>query len=139
MKIHIVQKGDTLWKLAEKYGVDFEQLKAANAQLSNPDMIMPGMKIKIPTGSVPVKKEAQVVKEQPKKEAQVAPVQPKEQPKMEMPQMPHVEMPMMPQMKQPVKKKIDVNTYQTNVNEGRDSKLMPPEASVTIVFGTRLT
>lgn len=24
-KIHIVQKGDSLWKIAEKYGVDFER------------------------------------------------------------------------------------------------------------------
>ncbi|WP_230203554.1 SafA/ExsA family spore coat assembly protein, partial [Bacillus massiliigorillae] len=48
MKIHIVQKGDTLWKLAKKYGVPFEELKKLNSQLSNPDMIMPGMKIKIP-------------------------------------------------------------------------------------------
>ncbi|MEH6944270.1 SafA/ExsA family spore coat assembly protein, partial [Bacillus sp. JJ722] len=48
MKIHIVQKGDTLWKLAKKYGVHFEELKKLNSQLSNPDMIMPGMKIKIP-------------------------------------------------------------------------------------------
>ncbi|MGG4157009.1 SafA/ExsA family spore coat assembly protein, partial [Peribacillus muralis] len=54
MKIHIVQKGDTLWKLAKKYGVSFEELKKVNAQLSNPDMMMPGMKIKIPgtTGAV---------------------------------------------------------------------------------------
>lgn len=56
MKIHIVQKGDTLWKIAQKYGVDFNELKHVNTQLSNPDMIMPGMKIKIPTGSVPVQK-----------------------------------------------------------------------------------
>ncbi|GAA0354924.1 SafA/ExsA family spore coat assembly protein [Bacillus horti] len=55
MKIHIVQKGDTLWKLAEQYGVNFEELKKANSQLSNPDLIMPGMKIKIPTGAVPAK------------------------------------------------------------------------------------
>ena len=48
MKIHIVQKGDTLWKLAKKYGVKFDELKKLNSQLSNPDMIMPGMKIKIP-------------------------------------------------------------------------------------------
>ncbi|MBS4173680.1 SafA/ExsA family spore coat assembly protein [Bacillus sp. FJAT-49736] len=54
MKIHIVQKGDTLWKIAKKYGVDFEELKKMNSQLSNPDMIMPGMKVKVPTagGSV---------------------------------------------------------------------------------------
>ncbi|MEY8348658.1 SafA/ExsA family spore coat assembly protein, partial [Bacillus cereus] len=56
MKIHIVQKGDTLWKIAKKYGVDFETLKKANTQLSNPDLIMPGMKIKVPSSSVHVKK-----------------------------------------------------------------------------------
>ncbi|OQP05081.1 SafA/ExsA family spore coat assembly protein [Geobacillus sp. 44B] len=65
MKIHIVQKGDTLWKIAQKYGVDFEQLKKINGHLSNPDMIMPGMKIKVPTAGVPVKKEA------PKKESKI--------------------------------------------------------------------
>ncbi|EOP65545.1 spore coat assembly protein SafA, partial [Bacillus cereus VDM006] len=56
MKIHIVQKGDTLWKIAKKYGVDFETLKKANTQLTNPDLIMPGMKIKVPSSSVHVKK-----------------------------------------------------------------------------------
>lgn len=50
MQIHTVQKGDTLWKIAKMYGVDFEELKAANPQLSNPDLIMPGMKITIPGG-----------------------------------------------------------------------------------------
>ena len=48
VKIHIVQKGDTLWKLAKKYGVSFDELKKVNSQLSNPDLLMPGMKIKIP-------------------------------------------------------------------------------------------
>jgi|SRR5690625_39052 len=48
MKIHIVQKGDTLWNLSKKYNVDFQALKNANSQLANPDLIMPGMKIKIP-------------------------------------------------------------------------------------------
>lgn len=58
MKIHIVQKGDTLWKIAKKYGVNFEELKKMNSQLSNPDMIMPGMKIKVPTAGGMVKKGA---------------------------------------------------------------------------------
>ncbi|KIL44540.1 hypothetical protein KP78_35040 [Jeotgalibacillus soli] len=49
MKIHIVQKGDSLWTIAKKYNVSFEELKAVNTQLSNPDMIMPGMKIKVPS------------------------------------------------------------------------------------------
>jgi len=76
VKIHIVQKGDTLWEIAKKYGVDFQELKAVNTQLSNPDMIMPGMKIKVPTGTVHVKKEAQIGGA--KKEAQIN-VAPKEE------------------------------------------------------------
>ncbi|MDR4889089.1 SafA/ExsA family spore coat assembly protein [Fredinandcohnia sp. QZ13] len=125
MKIHIVQKGDTLWEIAKKYGVDFQELKAVNTQLSNPDMIMPGMKIKVPTGTVHVKKEAQIggVKQKeaqihvaPKKEAQIqhpfAIIAPQPFPVMEIeeeeeevkgvetgpyiPQMP--QMPVMPQM-----------------------------------------
>ncbi|WP_425542375.1 SafA/ExsA family spore coat assembly protein [Lentibacillus halophilus] len=55
LKIHIVQKGDTLWEIAKEYDVDFEQVKNMNPQLSSPDMIMPGMKIKIPGSSKPVK------------------------------------------------------------------------------------
>ncbi|MCL6571600.1 MAG: SafA/ExsA family spore coat assembly protein [Bacillus sp. (in: Bacteria)] len=58
MKIHIVQKGDTLWKIAKKYGVNFEEMKKMNSQLSNPDMIMPGMKVKVPTSGGTIKKEA---------------------------------------------------------------------------------
>ncbi|WP_242312905.1 SafA/ExsA family spore coat assembly protein, partial [Bacillus cereus group sp. BfR-BA-01517] len=58
MKIHIVQKGDTLWKIAKKYGVDFDTLKKTNTQLSNPDLIMPGMKIKVPSKSVHMKQQA---------------------------------------------------------------------------------
>ncbi|WP_051353131.1 SafA/ExsA family spore coat assembly protein [Thalassobacillus devorans] len=99
MRIHIVQKGDTLWKIAQKYGVDFEQLKQMNTQLSNPDMIMPGMKIKVPTGSKQVKKEAPMKKEQPKAAPQVP--YKKETPK-PIPQIKEdeKEMPMMPPMQQ---------------------------------------
>ncbi|HET7522414.1 MAG TPA: LysM peptidoglycan-binding domain-containing protein [Bacillales bacterium] len=60
MKIHIVQKGETLSQIAEKSNVDLESLKKMNAQLTDPDQLMPGMKVKIPTGGVPVKKEKQV-------------------------------------------------------------------------------
>ena len=88
MKIHIVQQGDTLWKIAKKYNVDFEQLKSMNTHLSDPDYIMPGMKIKIPSESVHVKKhkkEAPVKKEEPvtpppKKEAIEAPPPPPKKP-----------------------------------------------------------
>ena len=81
MKIHIVQKGDTLWKLAKKYGVSYEQLKKSNSQLSNPDMMMPGMKINIPGNtSGSIKKEMgtpQVTYQS--KESQIQPIQMKEQ------------------------------------------------------------
>lgn len=63
LKIHIVRKGDTLWEIAKQYGVDFEELQKSNPQLSSPDMIMPGMKIKIPSGSKTVKKETTIAKE----------------------------------------------------------------------------
>lgn len=81
VKIHIVQKGDTLWKISKKYGIDFEQLKKANQQLVNHDMIMPGMKINIPSSGITksakqTNKEYPVKKEMPVKEAQI-----KEKPK----------------------------------------------------------
>lgn len=55
LRIHIVKKGDTLWKIAKEYGVDFEQLKRMNSHLANPDIIYPGMEIYLPDkeGSTP--------------------------------------------------------------------------------------
>lgn len=57
LKIHIVQKGDTLWNVAQKYGVSFEEVKQLNAQLADPNQIMPGMKIKIPTSAKQVQQQ----------------------------------------------------------------------------------
>ncbi|WP_194165488.1 SafA/ExsA family spore coat assembly protein [Oceanobacillus sp. CFH 90083] len=57
MKIHIVQLGDTLWNLAEKYNASFEELKKVNSHLANPEKLMPGMKIKIPGSKKSVQKE----------------------------------------------------------------------------------
>ncbi|MEI3605821.1 SafA/ExsA family spore coat assembly protein [Pseudogracilibacillus sp. SE30717A] len=57
MRIHIVQKGDTLFDIAKKYNVNFEDIVRLNSQLSSPDMIMPGMKIKIPSESKQVRSE----------------------------------------------------------------------------------
>ncbi|PRS44151.1 hypothetical protein C6W19_00005, partial [Bacillus sp. RJGP41] len=128
MKIHIVQKGDTLWKLAKKYGVSFEELKKVNAQLSNPDMMMPGMKIKIPGTSGAVIKETGKpnVNIQPgMKESQIQPYQAqpapmkeqqimqkpavKEQPKFQQPvkEQPKFQQPVkeQPKFQQPVKEK----------------------------------
>lgn len=113
MKIHIVRKGDTLWELAQQYGVDFEALKAANSHISSPDMIMPGMKIRIPTSAKAVKKEA-VVKEQQKEQIAEVPfkdITPKPMPVVQeddikpimeiQPEMPMPQMPQLPQMTMP--------------------------------------
>jgi spore coat assembly protein SafA len=42
---YIVQKGDSLWKIAVTNGWDFEELKTANPQLSDPNFIRIGQKI----------------------------------------------------------------------------------------------
>ncbi|MEH3000087.1 SafA/ExsA family spore coat assembly protein [Bacillus pumilus] len=122
MKIHIVQKGDSLWKISKKYGVDFQELKKLNSQLSNPDLIMPGMKIKIPSSGVPVKtdhhkakempksKEHPYVKEKPKDVVQVQDTKPKEKPNEPVPYVPPV-----PKIEHPVFPQVDVNYYQTNL------------------------
>jgi spore coat assembly protein SafA len=47
-----VKKGNTLSKIAEKFGISLADLIAANPQISNPDLIHPGDKIKMPTKTV---------------------------------------------------------------------------------------
>lgn len=54
MRLYIVKEGDTLSSIADKYGLELEQLLAINPQITDPDAIMPGMKIKIAAGPVPV-------------------------------------------------------------------------------------
>jgi len=108
LKIHIVQKGDTLWEIAKMYDVDFEELEQSNSQISSPDMIMPGMKIKIPSTSKSVKKEAPMkektvkekeTKEQPtKKPAPVVKGDEKEKKKEVKPEIPLPQMPQTPQI-----------------------------------------
>ena len=45
---YIVQKGDTLFLIAKRFGVSLEELIAANPQIKNPDLIFPGDVIFIP-------------------------------------------------------------------------------------------
>ncbi|MGB9812936.1 MAG: DUF3794 and LysM peptidoglycan-binding domain-containing protein [Thermovenabulum sp.] len=47
LTIYIVQKGDTLWKIAKRYNVTVESIVKAN-KLENPNMIMPGQQLIIP-------------------------------------------------------------------------------------------
>ena len=46
---HTVAAGDSMWKIAVKYQVGLSEIKAANPQISNPDLIYPGQVLVIPT------------------------------------------------------------------------------------------
>ena len=45
---HTVVRGDTMWKLADKYHVGTSEIIQSNPQVSNPDLIYPGQVLKIP-------------------------------------------------------------------------------------------
>ena len=46
---HTVVSGDTLWKIAKRYEVGLSEIKSANPQIKNYDLIYPGQTINIPT------------------------------------------------------------------------------------------
>ncbi len=120
LHVHVVQKGDTLWKISRQYGVSFDEVKRLNAHLANPDYIVPGMKIFVPekatkkhemkehpyTNDRPVKKSKEEYTAQPAPKPMPAPkpTKPTMQPPMPQPipqpmPQPPVQMPpqMMPQ------------------------------------------
>lgn len=74
-----MQKDETLWKIAQKYGVSLDDVIAANPQISNPEMIMPGMKIKVPTTS---EQKQQPAPSNKKQQVQPAPTDKKEKQEM---------------------------------------------------------
>ncbi|BBI32550.1 LysM peptidoglycan-binding domain-containing protein [Cohnella abietis] len=53
MKIHMVKQGDSLYSIAKKYNVSLEDIIKANPEISNPDVIDVGMKVKVPSQSKP--------------------------------------------------------------------------------------
>ena len=46
---HTVVSGDTMWKIAVKYEMGLSEIKGANPQISNPNLIYPGQVLTIPT------------------------------------------------------------------------------------------
>lgn len=46
---HTVVSGDSMWKIATKYQVGLSEIKSANPQIKNFDLIYPGQVINIPT------------------------------------------------------------------------------------------
>ena len=47
-RIYTVCKGDTLWGIAGRYGVELTELITANPQIKNPNLIYPGDEVRIP-------------------------------------------------------------------------------------------
>jgi uncharacterized YkwD family protein/spore coat assembly protein SafA len=45
---YIVQKNDTLWKIAVKYEIGVKEIISANPQFKNPNLIYPGDKVNVP-------------------------------------------------------------------------------------------
>lgn len=46
-RIYVVQKGDSVYKIAQRYGLDWRELAGYN-HLANPDLIYPGERLFIP-------------------------------------------------------------------------------------------
>ena len=69
--VHTVEKGDSLWKIAVKYQVGFSEIKAANPNIKNYNLIYPGQQINVPTVSSSVTAyESEVVRLVNKKRAE---------------------------------------------------------------------
>jgi morphogenetic protein associated with SpoVID len=60
VKIHIVKQGDSLYALSQKYGVPLQKVIEANPQISNPNVLAIGDKVKIPTAPVSVPENSDV-------------------------------------------------------------------------------
>jgi uncharacterized YkwD family protein/spore coat assembly protein SafA len=58
---HTVVSGDSLWKIAVRYEVGLSEIKAANPQIKNYDLIYPGQTIHIPTQDAMVQRYEQEV------------------------------------------------------------------------------
>lgn len=59
--VYIVQKGDSLWKIAVRYQVGLSEIISANPQFKNPHWIYPGDRVTVPLFTQIKKIEAQVI------------------------------------------------------------------------------
>ncbi|OEH93921.1 SafA/ExsA family spore coat assembly protein [Bacillus solimangrovi] len=53
--VHIVQPGDTLWIISNRYDVSLSEVIQTNQQFSNPNLIYPGDKVYVPISNEAIK------------------------------------------------------------------------------------
>ena len=53
MKIHTIEKGETLWQIAQAYDVSLDELIDANPDIVDPNDVWPGQILAIPEDSKP--------------------------------------------------------------------------------------
>lgn len=68
--VYTVKSGDVLWKIAEKYDMDWEKVSKYN-NLENPHLIYPGQEIKIPDEEDKEVVQEEKVEQQPQEEPKV--------------------------------------------------------------------
>jgi len=133
LKIHIVQKGETLYDIAAQYGVSFDELQKLNSQLSTPDMIMPGMKVKIPGSAKTVQSESKTKEEKKEVQKPYMDVSPKPEPVMKKeeqkqpqkkPNIPMHPIPVMPIQQSDDMKQVDIDIEK---NKTINFHPMPPK------------
>ncbi len=59
---YYVQKGDSLWKIAQKYQIGLSEIIEANPQIPNPSLIYPGQKITVPNIDATKSIESEVIR-----------------------------------------------------------------------------
>lgn len=52
-QIYTIRSSDTLFRIAQRFGVTVQQIRAANLQITNPNIIFVGQRICIPDGTAP--------------------------------------------------------------------------------------
>ena len=126
VRIHIVQKGDTLWKIARQHGISFEDLKRLNAHLANPDYIVPGMEIILPDIHAKTVSPKHTVKEHVVKEQVKETV--KEKPPMEKPikEIPVKEMPLPTPVPAPIPQPTPQPPYVMPIEMHWTAPMQPP-------------
>lgn len=63
--LYTVRRSDTLFRIAQRFGISLQALIRANPQIANPDVIFPGQVICVPTKSGPLGEGGEGIEDEP--------------------------------------------------------------------------